>query len=195
MWRETSRSVWNKGVKVVAMSWRRLVTWCCTIFLTQPWGWGMIPDVFLVQRILAFRNGMPELHERPVCIKHGVLDLILCGGEAPRRQNSRSQSCELRVPVKSTKEWISSTEASLWVTWIKCRCWKGQFWQKSQTDTHCQNGSHSYRSKANQTKVCTDTMGQRATVSHFRDGWIWQENTGELGLAAQKCVRKQNFLN
>ncbi len=130
-----------------------------------------------------------------VCIKHGVLDLILCGGEAPRRQNSRSQSCELRVPVKSTKEWISSTEASLWVTWIKCRCWKGQFWQKSQTDTHCQNGSHSYRSKANQTKVCTDTMGQRATVSHFRDGWIWQENTGELELATQKCVRKQNFLN
>lgn len=36
----------------------------------------MIPDVFLVQRILAFKNGMPELHECPVCIKHGVLDLI-----------------------------------------------------------------------------------------------------------------------
>lgn len=65
----------------------------------------MIPDVFLVWRILlAFKNDIPELHERLVCIKHGVLDLMLRAGETPRCQNSSSQSHELRVPVKSTKE-------------------------------------------------------------------------------------------
>lgn len=120
MWRDTSRSEWNKGVKVVAMSWRRPMTWCCTIFWTQPWWWGMIPDVFIVQRILAFRNGMPDIHEHPVCIKHWVLDSY-CAVVKPQGFKTRgvkvvnweSQSRALKSESQALKQAFESLESSV----------------------------------------------------------------------------------